>query len=354
MGRERELLALFPKELQGTYEQVAAKLERIQEIRLRVGRPVMVYGQGREYYLSREGEILYGAGTAFCPDRVYMDKVLNHICGYSAYAFEEEIRRGFLTVPGGHRIGLAGETVLSGQEIVSMKHLNAMNIRISHQIKGAADALIRYVREGTSIRNVLIISPPGCGKTTLLRDLIRQLSEGEKDGKNAYTVGVVDERSEIGGSFCGEVQNDLGPRTDVLDGCPKEIGMTMLLRSMNPQILAVDEIGTGEDARAIGQAIRSGCYVIATIHGDSIGQLEGKHGIGELLQDKVFERYVILGNRKKPGRIDLVLDQNYQRVELDENSRDDFGYTWNDESRLLYAGTSEGTDTMSGTGNLAL
>lgn len=318
MDRAEELLALFPKEYRETYRKVAGRLERIQEVRIRVGKPLMFYSLGREYYLSGSGEILYGAGSAFYPDRVYMDKVLNHICGYSAYAFEEEIRRGFLTVPGGHRIGLAGETVLEGTKIVSMKHLNAMNIRISHQIKGAADKVLPYIN-GERMHNVLILSPPGCGKTTLLRDLIRQLSEGEK-GKAGYTIGVVDERSEIAGSFCGEVLNDLGPRTDILDGCPKETGMTMLLRSMNPQIIAVDEIGTYEDAQAVAQAVRSGCYIIATAHADNIGQLRGRRGIGRLIQDRVFERYVILNSRKKPGSIGQVLDEDYQRMDRYESA----------------------------------
>ncbi len=316
MGREQELLTLFPMEIRDTYKRVAAGMNHIQEIRLRVGKPVLIYGKGREYYLAENGDILYEGGNAFCPDRSYMDKVLNHICGYSAYAFEEEIRKGFLTVPGGHRIGLAGETVIQKDQIVSMKNLNAMNIRISHQIKGVADAVIPYVTDCGEVKNTLIISPPGCGKTTLLRDLIRQLSEGNEHCRPGYTVGVVDERSEIGGSFCGEIQNELGPRTDLLDGCSKELGMTMLLRSMNPQIIAVDEIGTKEDADAIGQAVRSGCHIIATIHGDSVSQVGERQVIGRLVRDQVFDCYIILTNRQKPGSITQILDRDYRRMKL--------------------------------------
>lgn len=327
MGRENELLTLFPMQMRRTYERVATHMEHIQEIRLRVGRPVIVHSVGKEKYLTVDGAIVYSPENAFCPDREYMNRLLNHICGYSAYAFEEEIRRGFLTVPGGHRIGLSGEVVLDGNEVISMKHLNAMNIRIAHQIKGAADAVMEYVCHEKGIYHTLIVSPPGCGKTTLLRDMIRQLSV-------KFTIGVVDERSEIGGSFQGEIQNDLGPRTDLLDGCPKEIGITMLLRSMNPQILAVDEIGTRADATAIGQAIRSGCYVIATIHGESVGQLVEKKGIDELIQQKVFERYIVLRDRKKPGSISEILDRDYQRMDEDETGRGDIVDLRNDGNRL--------------------
>lgn len=195
-----------------------------------------------------------------------------------------------------------------------MKNLNAMNIRISHQIRGAADQVIPFIVDMDGIKNTLIISPPGCGKTTMLRDIIRQVSDGIQDGIKGYTVGVVDERSELGGSFCGEIQNELGVRTDLLDGCPKEVGMIMLLRSMNPQVIAVDEIGTKEDADAIGQAIRSGCHMIATIHGEYLDQIRERKGIGSVVSDRIFERYIILGNRKCPGEILQVLDGEYRKI----------------------------------------
>lgn len=310
MDQEQEFLGLFPDTMRPGFRNVAARLKQIQEIRLRVGRPVIIYAHGREYFLSGDGEFLYQADRALCPDKFYMDRLFAHLCGYSVYAYEDEIRQGFLTVVGGHRIGLGGEVVCREHEPVSMKNVNAMNIRIAHQIKGAAHSVMPQLFQGEEFLNTLIISPPGSGKTTLLRDMIRCLSDG-CCGHAGMTVGVVDERSEIGGSCLGVLQNDLGMRTDLLDACPKAEGMFLLLRSMNPRVIAVDEIGGKEDAEAIGQASRCGCKIIATVHGNDVRQLMERKYIGTLLADGLFERYILLKGSSKPGVISEVLDKSF-------------------------------------------
>lgn len=310
MDEEQEFLELFPDTMRCGFRNVAARLKQIQEIRLRVGRPVIIYAHGREYFLSEDGELLYESKRALCPDKFYMDRLFAHLCGYSVYAYEDEIRQGFLTVLGGHRIGLGGEVVCKERELVSMKNVNAMNIRIAHQIKGAAYGVMPQLFEGEEFLNTLIISPPGSGKTTLLRDMIRCLSDG-CCGHAGMTVGVVDERSEIGGSCLGVLQNDLGMRTDLLDACPKAEGMFLLLRSMNPRVIAVDEIGGKEDAEALGQASRCGCKVIATVHGNDIRQLSERKYIRTLLEDGLFERYILLKGSQKPGVIGEVLDKAF-------------------------------------------
>ncbi|MCM1104042.1 MAG: stage III sporulation protein AA [Clostridium sp.] len=310
MDREQEFLGLFPDTMRPGFKKVAARLKQIQEIRLRVGKPIIIYAHGREYFLSGDGELLYQADRAICPDKFYMDRLFAHLCGYSVYAYEDEIRQGFLTVVGGHRIGLGGEVVCREHEPVSMKNVNAMNIRIAHQIKGAASGVMPYLFQGEAFLNTLIISPPGSGKTTLLRDMIRCLSDG-CCGHAGMTVGVVDERSEIGGSSAGVPQNDLGMRTDLLDACPKAEGMFLLLRSMNPRVIAVDEIGGKEDADAIGQASRCGCKIIATVHGNDMEQLAERKYIGELLKDGLFERYILLKGALRPGVIAGVFDGSF-------------------------------------------
>lgn len=319
MKREQEFLQLFPDRMRESFKMAAARMNQIQEIRLRVGKPAMLYAKGREYFLAENGEILYQPAGAFCPDKAFMDRLLAHLCGYSVYAYEDEIRQGFLTVPGGHRIGLCGEIVLRDHQITSIKNLNAMNIRISHQVRGAAGSVMPCLWEGTEFLNTLIISPPGSGKTTLLRDLIRQISDGAF-GHAGMTVGVVDERGEIGGSFCGEVQNDLGMRTDLLDACPKAEGMFLLLRSMNPRVIAVDEIGGKEDAEAIGQAGRCGCKVLATVHGNDIAQIAERKYISTLIRDRLFERYILLAGSRRPGVITQVLDREFTALNYDKGA----------------------------------
>ncbi len=188
-----------------------------------------------------------------------------------------------------------------------MSWISCLNIRVAHEVKGCADEVIcRLFREDGSFRNTLIVSPPRGGKTTLLRDLIRQISEGhrEKGGRlvPGMTVGVVDERSELGACCQGVMQNDLGMRTDVLDCCPKSLGMMMLVRSMAPQVVAVDEIGGVTDADALAYAGSCGCGLAATIHGASLEELWGKPAIRRLLEEGMFERLIFLERRGKKGR----------------------------------------------------
>jgi len=238
---------------------------------------------------------------AYRINRKELDEILNYMCNYSIYAFEDEIRKGFLTMPGGHRIGIAGQAVLDDREgVKTIKHICYMNIRVANQIQGIADVILPYLYQNGRLENTLIVSPPGCGKTTLLRELIRQVSEGNAYGKGV-TVGVVDERSEIAGSFMGVAQNDVGMRTDVLDGCPKASGMMMLVRAMGPKVIAVDELGGEEDYKALKRAAACGCGFLATVHGDGLTDLRGKQDEVKKLNRDLFSKYIVLTkNHGKP------------------------------------------------------
>ncbi len=296
---QKQILPLFQGILRHTLKEEISDWQHLQEIRIRQDQPVLLLYEGREIVLNIRGS----AGE--------IRQIVEGACGYSGYAFEEEIRRGYLTVEGGHRIGLAGRAVMTKTGVQTLKYISALNIRVAHPVVGCAARWKEYLYREMQPCHILIVSPPGCGKTTLLRDVIRLFSEGS-EGIPGVNVGVVDERSEIGGSFQGKQTHDLGMRTDLLDGCSKAEGMYMLLRSMAPRVIAADEIGSTEDVRAIEEVIQSGCRILATVHSDSMEELRQKPGMQGLLKAKVFERYIFLKKGQTPGVVSAVCGQELQ------------------------------------------
>ena len=295
--KQEEIAKLFPAHIRQALLAAHFDMDQVYEIRLRVNAPLIVIYQGKEYFLTREGEFSREESQGCFVRAEDLKETMEYVSSYSMYAFEEEIRQGFITIQGGHRVGIAGKTVLEGDRIKSVKYISYINLRLSHQIKGCASPILPYIIKNGRICHTLIISPPRCGKTTLLRDLIRQVSSGSSY-MPGVSVGVVDERSEIAGSIRGIPQNDVGLRTDVLDGCPKAEGMMLLVRSMSPEILAVDEIGGGEDLSALKAAVRCGCRILATIHCSDLEELWSKPGWEDCRKQKIFSRYVVLENRE--------------------------------------------------------
>ena len=304
--REEELLRIFAASVRELLKRSALDYDKLQEVRLRVQAPLLIRYGNIEYYIGVDGRLRGEQKDAYIVQKADIKETVEYISQYSLYAYEEEIRQGFITIQGGHRVGMAGKVIMEKEGIKSMKYISFINIRLSHQIKGCADPLLPFVTDGTQVKHTLIISPPRCGKTTLLRDLIRQLSNGD-NGHRGVTVGVVDERSEIGACYMGTPQNDLGIRTDVLDCCPKAEGMMMLVRTMAPEVIAVDEIGGRRDLEAIEYVRNCGCKLIATVHGSSIDDIRTKPLLRKLVQEHVFERYVVLGDTSIAGKITEVL-----------------------------------------------
>ena len=294
---EKSILQLFPQEYRGLWQPVVREQHCLQELRLRIGRPVIIYSSGEEFFLGESGVLLRSKNMAHVVEERELRQILEHICHYSPYAYEEELRRGFITVAGGHRVGVTGQVVLEPDgNVRTIKNISCLNIRISHQIMGAADGVLPHLYKNQLLRNALIISPPGCGKTTLLRDVIRQVSDGNRYGEG-MTIGVVDERSELAGCFQGRVQNDMGMRTDVLDGCPKGAGMLMLLRAMSPQVIAIDEVGESSEWEMLRRASACGCKLLATVHGDSIIDVQRRFDISKENLEKIFQVFILLGKR---------------------------------------------------------
>lgn len=312
MTKQEEIIRIFPDHMKARWERALFHADKLQEIRLGVGRPVRLKFAGEEKFLSSKGLVSELSGDAWYITEKEIDEIVKNICRYSLYAFENEIRQGFLTVPGGHRVGMAGQVVLNESgNIRNISHIRFLNIRISHEVLGAAEEVMPYLYEEDRVKNTLLISPPGCGKTTLLRDMIRQLSDGNAYGAGRQ-VGVVDERSEIAGSFMGVPQNNVGMRTDVLDGCPKVQGMMLLMRSMAPSVVAVDEIGGYEDLKALLQVLQCGSSVVATMHGNSMKDVQRHLSFEEY--GGLFERFVFLEKKQGICRIREIIDGEQERV----------------------------------------
>lgn len=270
--------ALRPYVLNDTYG--------IEEIRLRPGKNVEICGR-----TVHELPVLF---TESC-----RHAFLSHITSHSLYRLEEQIKRGYITVAGGHRIGFAGQAVLRNGEVAAMEHLAFFNIRLAKEKKGIAEPLARMIYH-ERWHSTLLIGPPQSGKTTLLRDIARLCGSGSADRSIApvKTI-VIDERSELAGCLNGVPQLDVGTRTDVLDACPKSEGMMMMIRSMSPDVLVADEIGRPEDTAALEEALNAGVAVMASVHAESLSEAARRPVIERIIQAGLFRYYVVLNRNKR-------------------------------------------------------
>jgi stage III sporulation protein AA len=316
----KEMIAMLPAPIRHILTALpAAVRDSLEEIRLRQNQPLEVRYSQQASYVTPTGQLTANVRQAWILTEEHATKLINQISQHSLYALEEELKRGYITVAGGHRIGIAGKVVMEGGEVKGIRDITSFNIRIAREKKGAAQKVLPYLFQGGKVLNTLIVSPPSCGKTTLLRDIARSLSYGS-EWSSSRKVGIVDERSELAGSVNGVPQRDVGPRTDVLDACPKAVGMMMLIRSMSPDVLIADEIGRTEDGDAIWEAIHAGVAVICSAHGSDLQEVALRPTLGKLMQHRAFSRYIVLNRQHGAGTIQGIYDASLAPVERENHA----------------------------------
>lgn len=279
-----QLVPLLP-ETAGQYINANNLWASLEEIRLRQGRPVQLIEKNREIFLNDHPICILSPEL--------LKAVFQKLSRYSAYAVREEIREGFITLPGGHRAGLCGRVYFDGEGCRQLKDITSINIRIARARPGCSDHMFRKLFRDKAFYDTLIISPPGYGKTTFLRDIICHLSDGGPDFPGV-NVSVVDERGEIAACSAGREAFYLGKRTDVLDRCPKASGMLMMLRTMNPSVIAADEIGSDRDIEALKVIRNSGCGLLMTAHGKDLDDVLNRPSLGSYIKKHPFGRYIVI------------------------------------------------------------
>lgn len=290
----------------------SAILKTAAEIRIRAGMPLCVTdGNKNKHFIDANGNFVL-AEKAYIPSKEEVNRIFSGICSSSLYAYKEDIKCGYITLKGGHRVGIAGKMLPDG----AIYDVSSMNIRIARQVKDCSKNIIRHIiKNDHEVYNVLIISPPACGKTTVIRDIARILGTGNVNLQfKGISVGIIDERSEIAACYNGIPSNDVGKMTDVYDACPKEKGIMMMIRSMAPEVIITDEIGGKGDAAAVESAINAGMKIIATAHGSSLTDTKKRNEIGDMMGAGVFEKYIILSCEKGPGTLEEVIYQEKQVV----------------------------------------
>lgn len=304
-----EILGYFPEKLENKLsEEIKDKLDSLEEIRLRVDRPIVLK------FRDTDKVIKYNVTTED------ILSTLQILCENSIYSYQNQIAEGFITIKGGHRIGISGSCAIEDGKVINIRYIYSLNFRIARQVIGSSNLVLKHILnlENNSIYNTLIISAPGTGKTTILRDIIRQLSTGIKEIKFlAINVGVVDERGEIAAMYKGIPQNDIGIKTDIIENVSKSIGIKMLIRSMAPKVIVADEIGKREDIEAIHYAICSGCRGIFTAHGSNFADVSLNPVIHNLIETHTIERLVFLDEKEK-GKVKEMYALNEKNGEYEK------------------------------------
>lgn len=304
-------MEILKKILSELLYNIIGKLDfsKLYEIRLRNGQPITINYNNNIYFIGESG-LTNQEDRALTADKEDISQIINNASNYSLYAINDQLKQGYISAYGGIRIGVVGEIVDENASIITVKNFNGINIRIPHEVKGCSLNILPYLFNQNEFLNTLIVSSPGAGKTTFLRDICYQISNHNMP----FNILILDERNEIASCYDGKNTLNVGKFTDVITGGNKKVGFLNGIRSMSPDIICTDELGNIEDYNSINMAHTCGVKLLASIHASSVFELNYKQGFKEIMKDKIFKRFILLTNKPNKGTIVGVFDENLKMI----------------------------------------